>query len=73
LHKAPGLPEIASLRADVAARRRFAAEHLFSDSETVPVTIDALVAEHGTPDFCKIDVEGFELAVLAGLTRPSLA
>ncbi len=71
LHKAPGLTEIASLRADVAARSRFAAEHPFSDSETVPVTtLDALVAEHGTPDFCKIDVEGFELAVLAGLTRP---
>ena len=71
LHKAPGLTEIASLRPDVAARSRFSAEHPFSDTETVPVTtLDALVAAHGRPDFCKIDVEGFELAVLAGLTRP---
>jgi FkbM family methyltransferase len=34
------------------------------------VTADALVAEHGVPAFAKIDVEGFEDAVLAGLSRP---
>ncbi|PSC02660.1 FkbM family methyltransferase [Alsobacter soli] len=38
---------------------------------TVPVTtLDALIARHGAPTFMKIDVEGFEDAVLAGLTRP---
>jgi FkbM family methyltransferase len=34
------------------------------------VTLDALVAEHGVPAFAKIDVEGFEDSVLAGLSRP---
>jgi FkbM family methyltransferase len=33
-------------------------------------TLDALVAEHGKPAFAKIDVEGFEAAVLAGLSQP---
>lgn len=36
----------------------------------VPVTtLDSLIAAHGTPAFIKIDVEGFEDDVLAGLTR----
>ena len=38
---------------------------------SVPVTtLDALIAAHGRPDFAKIDVEGLEDAVLAGLSQP---
>jgi FkbM family methyltransferase len=36
---------------------------------TVPcVTLDALIRQHGRPAFTKIDVEGFEDSVLAGLS-----
>ena len=34
------------------------------------VTLDGLIAAHGMPAFAKIDVEGFELEVLKGLSRP---
>jgi FkbM family methyltransferase len=34
------------------------------------VTLDALIARHGMPSYIKIDVEGFELDVLSGLSRP---
>ena len=33
-------------------------------------TLDALIRGYGTPTFCKIDVEGFEENVLAGLNQP---
>jgi FkbM family methyltransferase len=33
-------------------------------------TLDDLIARHGAPAFAKIDVEGFEDAVLAGLSHP---
>jgi FkbM family methyltransferase len=43
----------------------------WSEAIEVPaLTLDALIARHGLPRFCKIDVEGFEAEVLRGLSQP---
>jgi len=82
--RAPGNAELAlSLRnptvASLDSRWR---EHLrttspgfrhvrWEDSVTVTViTLDELIRRYGQPNFCKIDVEGFEVEVLAGLSQP---
>jgi FkbM family methyltransferase len=38
--------------------------------EVPSTTLDSLIAGHGLPAFTKIDVEGYESAVLAGLSQP---
>ena len=44
---------------------------IWEDSVSVAVTtLDTLINRFGAPDLCKIDVEGSELAVLQGLSRP---
>lgn len=40
------------------------------EAEVEVTTLDALIAEFGRPSFCKIDVEGLEADILAGLSQP---
>jgi FkbM family methyltransferase len=63
---------ISSMSADWIDRVRSSGrfrEYEWTRSEQVEITtLDALIAEHGLPAFCKIDVEGFEDEVLRGLS-----
>jgi FkbM family methyltransferase len=54
----------------VRASGRFG-EHEWSSTIQVEVTtLDALIARYGRPALCKIDVEGYETEVIAGLSQP---
>lgn len=53
-------------------KRNRSFQHVTWDEQiAVPmVTLDQLIADHGLPAFCKIDVEGLEAEVLRGLSQP---
>jgi len=48
---------------------RFRDEVWDRTADVAVTTLEALIAHHGLPTFCKIDVEGHERAVLSGLER----
>ena len=70
----PAHPTVATLSPDYIVQagesRGFRHVHWREEVEVEVTTLDALIAMHGVPAFCKIDVEGFEHAVLEGLSRP---
>lgn len=74
LHVNSANPTVSSTSAGFLAAAREAdgwRDQHWDRTLSVPMTsLDALIARHGRPAFVKIDVEGFEDAVLAGLSQP---
>jgi FkbM family methyltransferase len=66
-------PAVSTLSSEWAGRlhreRQSFADVRWNRSVVVPVTtLDELIAQYGEPAFCKIDVEGYDLEVLSGLS-----
>ena len=57
-------------REAMAGSSRFRGVTWDTRCEVDVLTLDGLIARHGVPAFCKLDVEGAEAQVLAGLSRP---
>jgi FkbM family methyltransferase len=72
LHISRRTPTVTTLSAgwmNAVQRAESFADVDWEETVTVPVTtLDALITRHGAPDFCKIDIEGSELAALEGLS-----
>ena len=71
-------PTVSTLSADWADRmlreRDAFARTRWQAGLVVPVvTLDELIVRYGRPAFCKIDVEGYDLEVLQGLSEPLAA
>ena len=74
LHTSASTPTVSTLSTDwidqVRTRRDFKGVDWDGSVPVAVTTLDALIATHGLPAYCKIDVEGLEAEVLAGLSRP---
>lgn len=74
LHVSSRHPTVTTLSSDwlsrVASTSGFTSVDWDQQISVEVTTFDALIAEFGMPEFCKIDVEGMEAEILAGLSVP---
>ncbi|MFA5714366.1 MAG: FkbM family methyltransferase [Candidatus Paceibacterota bacterium] len=64
------VPWLATMNPEKWRQGRFANYQWNNEQKVMVTTLDKLIDEFGMPDFIKIDVEGCELQVLQGLSKP---
>lgn len=65
------LPVLSTMSNKWSTESRFSKDYSWERKESISITtLDKMIELYGTPRFCKIDVEGFELQVLSGLSTP---
>lgn len=67
LHISSRYPGFSSFNAEWQKGTKY--ESFDSEEKVKLITLDSLIARHGLPYYCKIDVEGFERHVILGLTQ----
>lgn len=55
---------------DKVSKGRFSGSSWNDEISVSVTTLDRLIEKYGRPEFCKIDVEGYELEVIKGLSQP---
>ena len=64
-------PKISTMSEEWKSNSRFSNNYKWDKTQIVEtVSFDNLIEEYGMPAFVKIDVEGYELNVIKGLTKP---
>lgn len=64
------VPWLATMNPEKWKQGRFSNYVWGNEQKVIVTTLDKLIDEYGMPDFIKIDVEGCELQVLNGLSKP---